>query len=30
LSKLSAVLLQIGHALETIDKFTTKTEGKVA
>ena len=30
LSKLSAVLLQIGHAPETIDKFTTKGEGKVA
>jgi len=30
LSNPSAVLLQIGHARETIDKSTTKTEGKVA
>ena len=30
LSKLSAVLLQIGHALQNIDKFTTKGERKVA
>jgi len=30
LSKLSAVLLQIGHARENIDKFTTKGERKVA
>ena len=30
LSNSSAVLLQIGHARENIDKFTTKGEGKVA
>jgi hypothetical protein len=30
LSKPSAILLEIGHARETIDKFTTKGEGKVA
>ena len=30
LSNPSAILLEIGHALEIIDKFSTKGEGKVA
>jgi hypothetical protein len=30
LSNPGAILLEIGHARETIDKFTTKGEGKVA
>ena len=30
LSNPSAILLEIGHARENIDKFTTKGEGKVA
>ena len=30
LSNPCAVLLEIGHARENIDKFTTKGEGKVA
>jgi hypothetical protein len=30
LSNPSAILLEIGHGRENIDKFTTKDEGKVA
>jgi hypothetical protein len=30
LSNPSAILLELGHARENIDKFTTKGEGKVA
>ena len=30
LSNPSAILLEIGHARENIDNFTTKGEGKVA